>query len=89
MVGWKLVVVVEWKRVCWIGSGLDELDDQKKLGWRVVRWMFLYLLDESLWLVAFSLVLSLLCLVSVGVVVRAVILCYCMGESVMAMSILS
>jgi hypothetical protein len=83
------VVVVEWKRVCWIGSGLDELDDQKKLGWRVVRWMFLYLLDESLWLVAFSLVLSLLCLVSVGVVVRAVILCYCMGESVMAMPILS
>jgi hypothetical protein len=80
---------VEWKRVCWIGSGLDELDDQKKLGWRVVRWMFLYLLDESLWLVTFSLVLSLLCLVSVGVVVRAVILCYCMGESVMAMPILS
>jgi hypothetical protein len=34
--------------VCWIGSGLDELDDEKKLGWRVVRWMFLYLLDEPL-----------------------------------------
>jgi hypothetical protein len=34
--------------VCWIGSGLDELDDERKLCWRVVRWMFLYLLDECL-----------------------------------------
>jgi hypothetical protein len=56
--------VVDWKRVCWIGSGLDVLDDEKKLGWRVVRWVFLYLLDKSFgWLHSGGQSLSLLCLV--------------------------
>jgi hypothetical protein len=27
--------LVEWKRVCWIG--LDELDDERKLGWRAME----------------------------------------------------
>ena len=26
--------LVEWKRVCWIGCGLDVLDDEEKLSWR-------------------------------------------------------
>ena len=47
---------------------------------------------RSVWLVTFSLVV--LCSpvsgeIVLGVVVGAVILCYCMGESVMAMPILS
>ena len=42
---WKLVVV-GWKRVYWIGC--DVLDDEKKLGWRAMRWVVLYLLEESL-----------------------------------------
>ena len=54
--------------------------------------MFLYLLEECLagYIFAGSLCPSPVSgEIVLGVVVRAVILCYCMGESVMAMPILS
>jgi hypothetical protein len=41
--GW----LVEWKRVCWIG--LDELDDERKLGWRAMEMCVLIPVGRSLW----------------------------------------
>ena len=39
--------LVEWKRVCWIG--LDELDDERKLGWRAMEMGVLIPVGRSLW----------------------------------------
>ena len=75
--------VLDWK------SGLDVLDGERKLGWTAMEMGVLIPVGR-----VFGWLHSAGCLSPVsgeilGVVVRAVILCYCMGESVMAMPILS
>lgn len=49
---------------------MDVLDDERKLGWRVMRWVFLYLFLgwKSLCLLVSTTVLPLLCLVRLSVV---------------------
>jgi hypothetical protein len=37
--------------VCWIGSGLDVLDDEEKLGWRAMEMGVLIPVGRSLWVV--------------------------------------
>jgi hypothetical protein len=43
--------LVEWKRVCWIGSGLDVLDDEEKLGWRAMEMGVFIPVGRSRWVV--------------------------------------